>query len=177
MKTGLRVSLLFLLCSLPASAGTLYENGPINGETDAWTINLGFVMSDSITISTPNSTITGLSFAAWLFQGDTLESVQVLITSEDLGGTIYFNGVVNFNPSGCFLNNYGYDVCTETGGLQWAHSAPRHLLAEYGERGQRLRRSGVLGREQRHWLSFSRVPLAGGTASGVGSFGGIHHPR
>jgi hypothetical protein len=29
--------------------GTVYENGPINGNTDAWTINFGFVVSDTFT--------------------------------------------------------------------------------------------------------------------------------
>jgi len=98
-----------------ASAQTLYENGPINGQTDAWTINFGFVMTDSITISTGQSTITGLSFGAWLFAGDTLQSAEVSFTSEPYGGTTYFDQVVNFTASGCFVNNYGYDVCQETG--------------------------------------------------------------
>ena len=118
MKT--RLLLIVSMCvvmaaSLPASAGTLYENGPINGETDAWTINFGFVMSDTITISTGQSTINGFSFGAWLFAGDTLQSAEVSFTSEPFGGTTYFDQVVNFTASGCFVNNYGYDVCTETG--------------------------------------------------------------
>jgi hypothetical protein len=101
--------------ALPARAGVLYENGPINGETDAWTINFGFVMSDSIYISTGQSTINGVQFGAWLFAGDTLESVEVSFTSEPFGGTTYFDQVVNFTASNCFLNSFGYDVCTETG--------------------------------------------------------------
>ena len=104
-----------MAASLPATAGTLFENGPINGETDAWTINFGFVMSDSITISTGQSTITGVSFGAWLFAGDTLQTVEMSFTSEPFGGTTYFDQVVNLTSSGCFVNNYGYDVCTETG--------------------------------------------------------------
>ena len=104
-----------LALTLPASAQILYENGPINGETDGWTINLGFVVSDSFTISTGNSHITGVSFGAWLFAGDTLQSAEVSFTSEPFGGTTYFDQQVNFTQSGCFVNNYGYDVCTETG--------------------------------------------------------------
>jgi hypothetical protein len=100
---------------LPAAAGVLYENGPINGETDAWTINFGFVMSDSITISTGQSTITGLSFGAWLTPGDSLQTVEVSFTEYAFGGTTYFDQVVNFSASGCFVNNFNYDVCTETG--------------------------------------------------------------
>ncbi|HZP24476.1 MAG TPA: PEP-CTERM sorting domain-containing protein [Terriglobales bacterium] len=105
---------LLLLLSLPAAAQVLYENGPINGQTDAWTINFGFVVPDTFTIS-GSSTITGLAFGAWLSAGDVLQSVEVSITSEPFGGTTYFDQQVNFTQSGCFVNNYGFDVCTETG--------------------------------------------------------------
>ncbi len=97
-----------------ASAQTLFENGPINGHTDAWTINFGFIVSDSFTISGGNSTVTGMSFGAWLFPGDVLESVELSLTSFEFGGTTYFDQVVKFTASGCFVNNYGYDVCEET---------------------------------------------------------------
>jgi hypothetical protein len=104
-----------ILIALPAAAQTLYENGPINGETDAWTINLGFFVDDSFTISTPTAQVNGISFGAWLSPGDTLQSVDVSITSQPGYGTLYFNGVVNFTASGCILNSFSYDVCTETG--------------------------------------------------------------
>jgi hypothetical protein len=103
-----------LLIALPAGAQVLHENGPINGQTDAWTINLGFSVNDSFTISTGNSTIGGLSFGAWLFSGDILQSADVFLSSEPAGGTVYFNQQVNFTQSGCFVNSYGFDVCTET---------------------------------------------------------------
>jgi hypothetical protein len=117
---GCAFRLCLLLCvsavvSLPSAAQVLYSNGPINGTTDAWTINLGFIVSDTFTISTGPSTVTGLSFGAWLFTGDVLQTVDVLLTSSEFGGTVYFNQVVNFTQSGCSLNQYGYDVCTETG--------------------------------------------------------------
>jgi PEP-CTERM motif len=107
--------LLALAQALPAQQ-ILYEDGPINGETDAWTINEGFQISDTFTISTGNSTVTGLSFGAWLFPGDILESAQVTISSQEVGGgTVYFDGFVNFAQSSCFANNFGFNVCTETG--------------------------------------------------------------
>lgn len=106
---------LAIAIALPASAQILYNGGPINGETDGWTINEGFVVSDTFIISGGNSTVTGMSFGAWLFAGDTLESVDVSFTQEEFGGTLYFNQVVNFTASDCFVNNYGYDVCQETG--------------------------------------------------------------
>ena len=120
MKHVPSLGALLLLClglgiTQAASAQILYENGPINGQTDAWTVNFGFVVSDSFTISTGNSTINGFSFGAWLFPGDVLQSAEVSLTSEPFGGTVYFDGVVNFAQSGCFVNNYSYNVCTETG--------------------------------------------------------------
>lgn len=100
---------------VPASAQTLYENGPINGETDAWIVNLGFVTADSFTISSGSSTLTGVSFGAWIIPGDVVESAGIEITSEPLGGTIYYDQQVNVTQSGCYLNQYSYNVCTETG--------------------------------------------------------------
>jgi len=97
----------------PGQGNDAYENGPINGTTDAWTINFGFVVSDTFTIGS-DATITGMSFGAWLFVGDTLISAEVSVTSLENGGTVYFDQTLNFTQSGCVGNQYGYNVCTET---------------------------------------------------------------
>lgn len=101
--------------ALPAMAGDVYNDGPINGTVDAWTINFGFFVGDSFTVSGGTSTINGIQFGAWVEPGDTLQSVEVQIESEPGGGTMYFDQMVNFTGSGCVANQYGYDVCTETG--------------------------------------------------------------
>ena len=112
---GLFALAVLLTPALPASAQILYENGPINGTTDAFTINFGFEVSDSFTISTGQSTLNGMMFGAWVFPGDILDSVDIQITSGPLNeGTTYFNQVVNFTQSGCSGNQYGFNVCTET---------------------------------------------------------------
>ena len=109
------LSLLALcLAAVPAMAQTLYSNGPINGTTDGWTINSGFVVSDTFT-TTANSQVTGLTFGAWLFPGDVLQSVEVAISSAEFGGTTYFDQSVAFTQSGCSGNQYGFNVCTESG--------------------------------------------------------------
>ncbi|HUK73898.1 MAG TPA: PEP-CTERM sorting domain-containing protein [Candidatus Bathyarchaeia archaeon] len=109
------LSLLALgLAAVPAKAQD-YSNGPINGTTDAWTINSGFVVSDTFTVSGPG--LVTLSFGAWAFPGDVLESVQIAITSSEFGGASFFNGVVNFTQSGCSSNQFGFNVCTETSSL------------------------------------------------------------
>ena len=100
----------------PGQGTYMYENGPINGNIDAWVINFGFIVSDTFTIPTNDgqTTITGMSFAAWLFPGDTLTSAELSITSEPNGGTSYFDQTVSFIQQGsCSVNNYGFNVCTE----------------------------------------------------------------
>ncbi len=92
--------------------GPIYDNGPINGTVDAYTINFGFVISNSITVE--GGSITGMMFGAWLFPGDVLESAEVSITSSEFGGTTYFDQSVSFSPSGCVTNPLGFDVCIET---------------------------------------------------------------
>jgi len=98
----------------PLDSNDVYDNGPINGNTDAWTINFGFVVSDSIALANDGATVTGMSFGAWLFPGDTVTSAEVSITSGINGGTRYFNQTVNFTQSNCTTNQFGYYVCTET---------------------------------------------------------------
>lgn len=109
------VSFMSLGFVLPAEAGTIYDNGPINGNTDAWTINFGFEVSDSFTVSGGASTVTGLSFGAWITPGDTVTSVEVFLSSEEGGGTSYFDQQVSLVQSSCVLNQFSFDVCRETG--------------------------------------------------------------
>ena len=49
----MRIAALTILClalaSVPAFAQWSYDNGPINGTTDAWTINFGYIVSDTFT--------------------------------------------------------------------------------------------------------------------------------
>ncbi len=98
----------------PFDNTVLYENGPVNGTTDAWTINSGFVVSDTFTVPSGGGPVYGLTFGAWANPGDVLQSVQVSITSSEFGGTTYYNAVVNFTQSACSGNQYGFNICTES---------------------------------------------------------------
>jgi hypothetical protein len=97
--------LVLALASIPAAA---YDNGPINGTTDAWTINFGYIVSDTFT-----GAVNGFRFGAWEFPGDTMTSVDWSITSGENGGTVYGSGTA----SGASLtdrfistNQYGYNI-------------------------------------------------------------------
>ena len=112
-------SLLFLgltLAAAPAVAQSFYSNGRINVNTDAWTINFGFVVSDTFTVPSSSNlaTITGASFGMWFFPGDSLTSAEITITSQENGGIVYYDQVDSFVQSGCVANGYGFDVCTES---------------------------------------------------------------
>ena len=92
--------------------GVLYDNGPINGTTDAWTINFGFLLADSFAVLN-DSTVGGFNFGVWEFAGDRLTSVDWLISSYPDGGTVYGSGTANgSNLTDRFIsiNQYGYDI-------------------------------------------------------------------
>jgi len=114
LRTLLLCALLF--AAVPGSADNiLYSNGPTNGNTDAWGINYLGSVSDTFIVPSGGNAISGANFAMWLFPGDILQSAEVLITSDKLGGgTVYFDQVLFFSQSGCSGNQYGYNVCQET---------------------------------------------------------------
>ena len=104
------------LAAVPAMAQTVYSNGPINGNINAWAINFGFAVSDTFTLNTifDETQVTGASFGMWLFPGDTLTSAELSITSGENSGTSYFDQTVSFTQSNCVGNQHGYEVCTES---------------------------------------------------------------
>lgn len=112
---GLPLACALFLTVQPAAADTVYTNGPINGTTDAWPLNFGFVTSDTFTVGGGGATITGLNFGAWVLDGDVIYSVEAAITSSEFGGATYTDQLVNLTQSACSLNQYGFNVCTESG--------------------------------------------------------------
>ena len=113
----MRIASLLLLClalaAIPALAQTVYSNGPINGNTDAWTINFGFIVSDTFNVSNNNTTITGGSFGMYLLPGDIVESAELSITSGENSGTSYFDQTVSFTTESCQANQFGFNICRD----------------------------------------------------------------
>ncbi|MGC2109863.1 MAG: hypothetical protein WA655_10125, partial [Candidatus Korobacteraceae bacterium] len=90
-----------------------YDNGPVNGQVTAWTINFGFAVTNSIQVSQSPG---GINFWAWLIPGDTISNVQVSIGSAAFGNEL-FDGVVYLTQSDCFTNQLGYNVCMESASI------------------------------------------------------------
>ena len=78
-----------------SATGILYSDGSVNAGLAAWPINFGYVSSDSFTIPRSGSPITGFCFYAWVYPGDTPTAVEASITSQENGGTAFFDGNVN----------------------------------------------------------------------------------
>src|SRR5215467_7055937 len=86
----LSILLLALVLSSVAGAGTVYDNGPAAGNTDAWTINFGYSIANSFVLpflSDPY-TLQGFSFMVWALPGDTVSSVDWAVTSAPFSGSI-----------------------------------------------------------------------------------------
>ena len=107
----MRIASLTILCLalavIPASAQVLYSNGPINGTTDGWTINFGYVVSDTFTLSAA-STLGSVDIGVWEFPGDTGSTVDWSITSTENGTGV--GGTANVTDTFISTNQYGYDI-------------------------------------------------------------------
>src|SRR5271169_7030322 len=105
----MRIASLSVLClalvAVPAWAN--YDNGPINGTTDAWTINFGYVVSDTFTLAS-DATVTGVSFGVWEFPGDTMQTVDYTITQTENG--VGVGQTVNVTDKFISANQYGYNI-------------------------------------------------------------------
>ena len=93
-----------------------YANGPSDGlcdiqgcTVDAWTINFGYTVTDSILAS---SGVSGATFAFWLFPGDTVTSVDWALGTTPFGSDIAQGTASGANLTQQFIstNQYGYDI-------------------------------------------------------------------
>ena len=117
-----------------------------------------------------------MSFGAWLFAGDTLTSVEVSITSGENSGTSYFDQTVNFTQGSCTSNQYGYNVCTETG----TFNGPTLNAGTYWVN---LQNASVPSGDPVYWDENSGVGCQGSgcpsqaseNSVGLDPVGGVHH--
>lgn len=122
MPVKTRIVSLTILClalaALPAWGGSWsYENGPINGNIDGWTINFGFTVSNSYFAG--GTSVDGFEFAARELPGDRVTAVDWILStgpcSDPSGGcgTIVGAGTAsgsNLTDQLLFINQFGYDI-------------------------------------------------------------------
>jgi hypothetical protein len=110
------LSLLTILCLslavVPAMADTLYSNGPYNGTTDAWTINFGFSVSDSFTLTSNFfETPQGLQFVYWdADPSDVLTTVDMAMGSTSFGADWFSGTLTGVTNTFLTTNQYGYNL-------------------------------------------------------------------
>src|SRR5271165_2763938 len=119
----MRIASLTILClalaAVPAFAQS-YNNGPINGTTDAWTINFGYVVSDTFVLN-QNGTVTSIQFGVWEFPGDSMQTVDFAISLTENGTGV--GGTRNTTDTFISTNQFGYDIdkiSFNTGGVPLA---------------------------------------------------------
>src|SRR5580658_5996022 len=95
------LALCLALVAVPATAQTVYDNGPVNGQVDAWTINFGFAVSDTFHL-TASTSVEDITFWAWVEPGDVVTSTEVQIGSNGYFSNNLFDGTVSLTQSNCF---------------------------------------------------------------------------
>lgn len=99
-----------LLAVAPASASVVYTNGPINGNILGYDIEQ-FFTSNSFTVPSAASPITGLHIGVWMYPGDSFSSVDMSIGSMPFWHNYEWDDfltLTSFTDLG--LNQYGYDI-------------------------------------------------------------------
>ncbi len=101
-----------LFAGSAANASVLYSNGPVNGTVEGYTINFGFSVTNSFTLSsdgTANSAVIGI----WNMPGDTIQQLDWSIGSTTFGSDIA-SGTAATSDIFLFNNEYGYPIYADT---------------------------------------------------------------
>jgi hypothetical protein len=102
-------SILVTLVSAPAFAGVIYTNGPANGQTNAFGINVGVSTADSFTVSSAATALSAI-FTAWELPGDTLSQVDYEILTGSHNGTVIASGTASTVDTFQYVNGDGFDI-------------------------------------------------------------------
>lgn len=118
MKTQIRIASLALLAALclmlavvPAMAGTLYDNGPYDGNNNAWGINFGHVVTNSNNLNSSRSNVYSVDFVYWdASESDLLTTVDMSFGSTPFGSDIFSGTLTGVTNTFLGTNQYGYDL-------------------------------------------------------------------
>jgi hypothetical protein len=110
LRTVTLLAVCLTLAAIPAVADDIYDNGPTTGTADGWTINFGFAVSDSFTVSGDSYT-NGAVFLFWLSPGDTAPSVDLSVGTSAFGSDVAnFTGLASTGQTNLGSNQYGFTL-------------------------------------------------------------------
>jgi hypothetical protein len=105
--------LVVAAAAVPAKADTLfYDNGPLDGNTQAYSINFGFSVSDSF-FMVGGTLPSGATIGLWVLPGDKPRTVDWSIGSTFYGSDLG-SGTSNLMNTFDFTNSFGYDIYTSS---------------------------------------------------------------
>jgi hypothetical protein len=99
-----------------AGASTIYDNGPINGTIVGFTINFGYEVADSFTVSS-NTSAWDMSFGTWNIPGDSLQSVDwAIYDGNPFTGspTLLGSGTATAGNNFVSTTGFGYNLYNNT---------------------------------------------------------------
>jgi hypothetical protein len=134
MKTQIHIASLLVLTILclmlavaPAVAGTLYSNGPYDGNTNAWGIGGVQAVTNSNNLNSSRSNVYAIDFVYWdASEADLLTTVDMSMGTTPFGTDIFSGTLTGVTNTFLGTNQYGYDlyqasystnVVVPTGGL------------------------------------------------------------
>ena len=134
MKTQIHIASLLVLTILclmlavaPAVAGTLYSNGPYDGNTNAWGIGGVQAVTNSNNLNSSRSNVYPIDFVYWdASEADLLTTVDMSMGTTPFGTDIFSGTLTGVTNTFLGTNQYGYDlyqasystnVVVPTGGL------------------------------------------------------------
>ncbi len=116
-----------LLSVIPASAGVLYSNGPINGTINAWNMTF-YEVTDSFVISNP-ATMTSFDFGSWDYPGEVISSVSWAVGTTSFGTDVasstsavsaVYDNITGYDYYPIYTNTVsGLDVPLAAGTTYW----------------------------------------------------------
>ena len=113
LLAGAALAVASITAGAAAASTVLYDNGPAD-EVNAYTINFGYSVTNLFTLGS-GASVTGVSFNAWNFAGDTTSAVDWTILNGAPGtGLAVASGTGSIVPTSLGTNSFGYNEFTDT---------------------------------------------------------------